>query len=278
MPKRSCQTDQSGPRSQRQRADRWPQASIDVGIKSLFPEEWTVGVEMPFVEDIVNGGCFEEYANWVERRGMTAHEAAAPSLGIAASRLQVAAMLSFQMGVHDSKHALSPAKQEIASQHRHLAAAISLADANVFPSNRTVTAETDLEFAAHNAIANIDNLARHRARNLGAFKELARRRMPLTKALRRRQVATVAAAAGGVNVGFIAVLVIILNWPNRLLPRLFLTGFGVIGHLESSGVSPAGERAASSTKHDVVNEAKQRIATWSQAAPPSERLRVSAHV
>ena len=50
------------------------------------------------------------------------------------------------------------------------------------------------------------------------------------------QSASVAAAAGGVNVALIAVACIVMSWPDADFAESFLVGMSAIGQLESSGI------------------------------------------
>ena len=184
MPKRKL-TRLSEPCTSELAAMRWPQAKLDAEVRALFLPAWTVGAQIPIVEDILNGGCFVAYDSWCLFRGTTTAEAARPTLGVKVSRPRVAAMLGFQLGVHNSKHALAPAVNGTASSEEHFLRASELCEANCFPTNRTVDAETDLIFAVEATTSQIDGSARFRTRTVGALKELAQRCEPLSKALRK---------------------------------------------------------------------------------------------
>ena len=49
---------------------RWPQETLNAAIKRLFPTHWLQGVQMPFIEDVVNSEPFTTYAGYLEQRGI----------------------------------------------------------------------------------------------------------------------------------------------------------------------------------------------------------------
>jgi hypothetical protein len=59
---------------------------------------------------------------------------------------------------------------------------------------------------------------------------------PVTEALRKQQKGTVRKVAGGIHVGFLAVAVILLSWPDYQVPRRYIEGFSCLGLLEETGV------------------------------------------
>ena len=48
---------------------RWPQYGLDRAIRSLFPHEWTQGIAMPNLEDLVNAAPFTCYAEYLQGIG-----------------------------------------------------------------------------------------------------------------------------------------------------------------------------------------------------------------
>ena len=49
---------------------RWPQHGLDRAIRSLFPQEWTEGIAMPNLEDLINTApftCYAEYLQGIEQ-------------------------------------------------------------------------------------------------------------------------------------------------------------------------------------------------------------------
>jgi hypothetical protein len=246
---------------------RWSQEAIDAGIRSLFPVEWTRGVPMPCLEDLVNSGCFTAFADWVENLGLTVEETAAPSLAVVESRQKVAAAVGVQLGVHDSKHAIGSLVGEAECSASHFAEATRLAAAGVFPSASRITVETDLRFAAAVTISNARNIKQFREKTFGALKELSQRCTPLSKALRKFQCDSVRSVAGGIHVGLIAALVVLMKWPDKMLAQRFVTGFRVIGSLERSGIFPPKDDVAKTTKEDVLRDAASRMRAWGKSGP-----------
>ena len=87
---------------------RWSQHAINVSIKERFPAEWHSVLKIPFIEDVINFGCFTAYAEWVEERGLLHELAAPPALDTVSSRAERAAALGVQLGAFNSKRALEP--------------------------------------------------------------------------------------------------------------------------------------------------------------------------
>ena len=63
---------------------------------------------------------------------------------------------------------------------------------------------------------------------------------------------TVRRVAGCLNLGLIAVLCVILKWPDQKLTRRFITGFQVIGKLEETGIFPPCERVKAMERSQLM--------------------------
>ena len=58
----------------------------------------------------------------------------------------------------------------------------------------------------------------------------------MSNKLKEHQVPTVRAVAGQIHVGLVAVLVLVLEWPDWEMPARFITGFQTTGTLELSHI------------------------------------------
>ena len=59
---------------------RWPQWGLDAAIRSLFPIEWTRGVQIPVLDDLVNSAPFTTFPEFLESRDLDADGPLGPTL------------------------------------------------------------------------------------------------------------------------------------------------------------------------------------------------------
>ena len=115
------------------------------------------------------------------------------------------------------------------------AAAASFAKRGVLPYDTRAAAAYDLRYAAEYTVAHRRDLQAQRQRVAALVQELAERCRTLTAVLAKWRPPTVQAVAQSIHVGLIAVLVLVLRWPDWRLPMRFITGFATTGMLERSG-------------------------------------------
>ena len=99
-----------------------------------------------------------------------------------------------------------------------------MAKRSAFPMDETGAAECDLKFAAAATIGNISKLRELRGNCYKAVAALAGRLQPASEHIRKSQVGKVAVVSASVHVALIAVAVILIGWPDVMLPRRFLSG------------------------------------------------------
>eukprot|EP00971_Amphidinium_carterae_P277190 5500717-Amphidinium_carterae.1 len=68
------------------------------------------------------------------------------------------------------------------------------------------------------------------------IRELASRCQGLSQTLLAHQAPSVAAVASGIHVAVVAILTLIMQWPDWRLPQRFIMGFATVGVLERSNV------------------------------------------
>ena len=59
---------------------RWPQWGLDATVRGLFPKEWTQGVRMPVLDDIVNCAPFTTFPEFLERQQLDADGPLGPTI------------------------------------------------------------------------------------------------------------------------------------------------------------------------------------------------------
>ena len=89
-----------------------------------------------------------------------------------------------------------------------------------------------------------------------AFQELSTRCLPLSRHLRRWQCKEVASVAGQMHVALIAVLTILMGWPDWRLAMAFIGGFHIIGRLERTGVFLPLELPDQPDRQDFLRQAQ----------------------
>ena len=67
---------------------RWPQWGLDAAIRSLFPDEWTRGVQIHVLDDLVNCAPFTTFPEFLENRDLDADGPLGPTLMTSYSRGQ----------------------------------------------------------------------------------------------------------------------------------------------------------------------------------------------
>jgi hypothetical protein len=95
-------------------------------------------------------------------------------------------------------------------QHWACAQAITEED---FPFADKGVHEWDLQFAADITVANIPRLYDERIVRLRPLQALAQRMRPITEALRQHQHPQVRSVTQNMNLGFLAISVVLLSWP-----------------------------------------------------------------
>ena len=102
--------------------------------------------------------------------------------------------------------------------------------------NEGLAVESDLRCAADWTVANMANLAAARTACYKAVNALSERLQPLSAHLRKFQRGSVAQVAGNMHIAFLAVAVILTQWPDTALPSRYVTGFRSLGMLEHTGI------------------------------------------
>ena len=67
---------------------RWPQWGLDAAIRGLFPIDWTRGVQIPVLDDLVNSAPFTVFPEFLESLGLEADGPLGPTLMTAYTRGQ----------------------------------------------------------------------------------------------------------------------------------------------------------------------------------------------
>ena len=215
---------------------RWPQYGLDRAIRSLFPQEWTEGIAMPNLEDLVNTAPFTCYAEYLQGIEQEPDGPLGPTLITSYTRGQRRLAEGDQRGSFFAADAVGQVVPLGLNADEHFCAASKYAQQGRFPMNEGLAVESDLRCAADWTVARMANLADARTTCYKAVKALSERLQPLTAHLRKFQKGSVALVAGNMHVAFLAVAVILVQWPDTALPSRYITGFKSLGMLEHTGI------------------------------------------
>ena len=215
---------------------RWPQWGLDAAIRSLFPKEWTQGVRMPVLDDIVNCAPFTTFPEFLERQQLDADGSLGPAIMTSYARGQRHLAEGNQKGCFFATDAVPQVIPLGLSADAHFAAASKYAHQGRFPINGGLAVEVDLRSAAAWTVAQMADLADARTSCYRAVVALAERLQPLSQHVRQQQRGAVAKVAAKMHVAFLAVATVLLNWPDTSLPSRYITGFRSLGMLENTGV------------------------------------------
>ena len=119
-------------------------------------------------------------------------------------------------------------------------------------------------------ISNMDSLAGARTSCYRAVVALAERLQPLSAHLRKRQQGSVARVAAKIHVAFLAVAVVLLQWPDVNLPQRYITGFQSLGTLEPSRVLRQIPHIAPIPMQEILAGAPSAFAALSSCVPADE--------
>ena len=142
--------------------------------------------------------------------------------------------LGKQRGSTGSKHAIDPVVGFGLSKIPRYRAALSCAKDRQDPWHRAGSMPADFRFAAEQTASRVDRLRSTRQRPKGFLRDLSARTKGLSAALREQQSPNVRRVAGKLALGLVAVIVLLILWPDGTMPRRFITGFQSINALEET--------------------------------------------
>ncbi len=229
----------------------WPQESLAAAVRALLPRR-VADLRVPFIEDIVNSPPFTLFEEWLESDYGEAELEQPPMWCGRGGRSMLRLTEGRQDGAFGSKMAAPPVVEFGLQKERHLARACEYVQTFGFPLDSMELIDSDLRFAAEWTVAHRGDLRAHRKSVVRAVKHLAERLAPLTSQLRAAQPPTVRAVAGTMDLGLLAVLCVLLRWPDVELIRCFMDGFRVVGDIEGSGVYPRNPATEFAIPDDIM--------------------------
>lgn len=182
------------------------QESLAVAFKKLYPGEWFHGVEIPYIEDLVNQHLLDLYIRWRHQQGLDMEGSYSPMLAAPSVRQKVRTAEGQQVGAINHRAALAPLLPFQLSPNQHFEQALALS-LQPLPTEGLPILDDDLRFAASfSGLPGVD-LSRLRKCALSLLSEMKRR---VFTHLRTKQTETITATAQR-DIGLTAVLLLLAN-------------------------------------------------------------------
>ena len=150
----------------------------------------------------------------------------------AQERAQAWAYLGMQRAAGNSTRGLDHLLRPGLGREAHMKEALALPS----PYRPGTTTDPDLRYAAFTMAVWGPHIESWREEQTILFLRLVEAVRPLTEALRRRMPPTVRKVAARKDPATIALVVVLLRWPDRKLATEYVSGHHIVGHIESSGV------------------------------------------
>jgi len=218
---------------------RFTQWAVDRAVRKLFPPEFLVDFQMPCLENLINTEPFITFPEFLDNLDLDTDRVPGPCHFEDTRKGTRAAAANDQRSHFFTKGHYSQLVPLGLEPDDHFFEAMKLAGTEQFPMDSEPITPADLKYAVQQSITNLRSLPDARCKWFCAVKELAARSQLLSVHLRQFQVGPAAKVASRINVGLIAIAVILMSWPQWRLPSHFVSGFKVVGSLDPTGVYQA---------------------------------------
>ena len=198
-------------------------------FRKLYPPQFTAGLkEWPLVEDLLNQPPFTIYKDWRLGNGLQV-------VWIGKASLRAKRELGYSREpCMAHRAALPPVVSYGLDPDLHFQAAIAAAG-QTLPTEQPICLDHDLLFAADFTWEHRGRLEAARMRNLGVLKELSRRWQVVTKHLRQFQPSGVARVTNTRHIALVALLLLIVSWPDHMFAVDLATGFPAVAYAPPCG-------------------------------------------
>ncbi len=159
--------------------------------------------------------------------------------------------IGYQRGATGSKRAIEPVVGFEMGKDARFQAVLSMGREEVDPLAMDAKASPDLHFAAEQVAGQIGRSRQSRQELQGLVKEPSNRTKPLSQTLWQWQPPHGQKVAGKLQLGFVAVLVLLIMWYGAKMPGRFVVGFQGSGKLEESRLWQAIEEPEPIPEHEV---------------------------
>ena len=145
------------------------------------------------------------------------------------------------------------------------------------PYSPGATEERDLRYAAHTMCVWGPYISVWRQHQLQMLQEIKVAVAPLAEALRRRMPDTVKRVAEKKDPAFLALLTVLLRWPDRTLAAEYVGGHKVVGHIETSGIFrplPVNEITQEELERGFMGQEAERFIDMIVTRPPGKSAEI----
>ena len=205
------------------------QESAIQAFRSLYPRELFEGFSFPMIEDLVNNRNLQGYSNWLKMRGIHTGHHLGPNVATKEATYASRSTLGNQIGAitHKAAHAQLVSFQ--LTEDEHFAESLEVG-ARPAPTEQTSSPELDLEYAAYIMVTSNATLNAFRKETLAVIAELKHRWQGVTAHIRKSQPEGINKVTIKRDIGLVAILIIILGWPDLAYANQLVTGLPVVGY------------------------------------------------
>ena len=250
--------------------EMWPQWGLDAAIRI----EWIRGIQIPVFDDLVNCAPFTAFPGFLEGLDLDADGPLGPTLMTGYTRGQRRLVEGDQRGSFFAADAVAQIVPLGLTADGHFPAAAKYASQGKFPMNGGLAVETDLQCAAAWTVAKMGNLANARTSCYKAVVALPERLQPLSVHFRKASKAQLLRLPQRYMwPSWLAVAVILLQWPDVNFPLRYITGFQSLGMLEATRVLRQVPHIAPVPVRDLLASAPSAFAALDGCIPTDEAAR-----
>ncbi|CAE7241467.1 FCPB [Symbiodinium natans] len=213
------------------------QDAVTGAFKSLFPPDLLQDFHFPVVEDLINSPPFTSFPQWCRAQELPWDGPLLPQMVSAQQRQWQRNAEGQQAGGMAHKAALPPVLPFGLHPDEHFDLARDLAHYPT-PFEAEPVLDLDLQYAAEVTAAGRGTLQRSRRVAVGALRELKRRWAGVDTCLRQGQEPGVRRVTARRDVGFLALLLLLVSWGDVSLPQAFIEGMSAVGTAPYYGVFP----------------------------------------
>eukprot|EP00438_Fugacium_kawagutii_P026991 Skav212047 [mRNA] locus=scaffold2377:23795:26543:+ [translate_table: standard] len=211
------------------------QASVIASACALFPSVQWGDFKWPFLEDLLNTPTFLDYSTWM----LSVHpdhdgELGPLVLGRGGVALQRASVQD-QTGAAARRHSLAPLVPFGLDPDHHFQFALD-SHAHGSPLDWMGPNDHDLQFTARAMAQGPAQVHSLRQLNFAVLCDLSTRLLPVSEFLRAWQPVEVRQVNPVVHLAMLAILTIMMGWPDTSFPSQLLLGFPAVGYVPPCGL------------------------------------------
>ena len=189
------------------------QACLVRSVENLFPSVCWDGCRWPLLEDLANSHPLQAFAQWSVQQPLQLDGEIGPQILSRFGVITQRAGLHEQSGAAAHRSALPPLVPFGVDPDGHFRCALDL-QCHGTPLESPGPLDSDLKFAAHCMASGPSSIQAARGAALRVLEELSFRLEPISQFLRNQQPTDVQKANRRVHLALIAVLIVLMSWPD----------------------------------------------------------------